>query len=118
MQNSSGTLYITIGPQCCGKTTFLSHLDALDINMDSMPHTYQPVPLDDVLRYFLEELSPQENEIYCQVISGSSLGERIQKLAESECFPLILFFTEVRMSSRQRCSATRRESPQTNCILS
>jgi hypothetical protein len=41
---SSAPLYITIGPQCCGKTTFLKTLNAQDISLDDQPDVYVPVP--------------------------------------------------------------------------
>jgi hypothetical protein len=108
-------MYLTIGPQCCGKTTYLSHMNVLDINMDSMPQTYEPVPLEDILHYLLDELSPEEIAMFDQDIYGVTIGARIQRLTESECFALILFFTEVRMFALSGSSRDR-ESPETSCI--
>jgi hypothetical protein len=48
-------VYISIGPQCSGKTTYLSALDGVfDISLDNVGSTYQTVDLnivfDDVIQ--------------------------------------------------------------------
>ena len=50
---SSAPIYITIGPQCCGKTTILSQLDPklIDISLDDQPDVYVPVPIENWLNH-------------------------------------------------------------------
>lgn len=85
-------MFITIGPQCCGKTSFLQAHKIMDINMDSIPGTYEPLSLDDLFQY---SSAPGENQRYERDLHGLTVAERIEQLAQSECYALILFFHEV-----------------------
>jgi signal recognition particle receptor subunit beta len=43
-------LLITIGPQCAGKTTFLTTIpNTIDISIDDQPQTYEAVQVETVL---------------------------------------------------------------------
>jgi hypothetical protein len=92
------TLFITIGPQCCGKTSFLQAHGIVDINMDSVPGTYESLSLEVLFKYSSDDprqFSLEENQIYEQKLHGLTIAERIEQLAQSECYALILFFHEV-----------------------
>ena len=51
MTTDVAPLLITVGPQCCGKTTYLSSLSGsvLDIAMDNMPCAYSSVDINQIL---------------------------------------------------------------------
>lgn len=78
-------LYITIGPPCAGKTTWLqqqqrhspdySQVSIDDVSLDDQPDTYVPLNTE----YFLTNTAnsyPEELRTHC--ICGKSLAERIQ----------------------------------------
>lgn len=88
-------LWITIGPQCCGKTTFLQDHGVLDVSMDAMPHTYYPFSVEKILKYLQEDLSEEQLTEYENKIHGLSISERIENLGNNECLALILYFSEV-----------------------
>jgi hypothetical protein len=94
-------MYITIGPQCSGKTTYLSQQlsgctgqnqsqGLLDISMDGMPGTYERVGLS-VLQNYQEtgELSGQ----LLKRVHKRYLYEYIDDLQGGEQLALVLFFT-------------------------
>eukprot|EP00980_Cylindrotheca_fusiformis_P006252 scaffold1338_cov121-Cylindrotheca_fusiformis.AAC.2 len=82
---SSAPLYITIGPQCCGKTTFLKEkLKAQDISLDDQPDVYVPVPtqlwLDSYYRAASNNSTTQQQEIPLllqQRVQGKSIHDRM-----------------------------------------
>ena len=42
-------LLITIGPQCCGKTTFIKNMGSvIDIAIDNIPQVYEKIPLEAI----------------------------------------------------------------------
>lgn len=88
-------LWITIGPQCCGKTTFLRDRNVTDVSMDAMPETYYPYLVDEVIKYSQGDLSEDDWHKYERDIYGLTISSRIDQLGESECLALILFFHEV-----------------------
>lgn len=90
-------MYITIGPQCSGKTTFLSRLvnnsgagSFLDISIDGIVGTYEDVPVSVLLSY-------QETGELCATmlkrVHKRYLYEYIDELQSSEQLALLLFFT-------------------------
>jgi hypothetical protein len=74
--DTAAPLYITIGPQCCGKSTILKALHGgtiKDICLDDQQDVYVPVATDVFC-------NPETEEIYLQqqVYQGKSLKDRIQ----------------------------------------
>jgi len=45
-QKAPGTLYVTIGVQCAGKSTILREMSCKDIALDDHDGIYKPVPWD------------------------------------------------------------------------
>jgi hypothetical protein len=68
-------MYITVGPQCCGKTTILKQQNVLDISLDDQPHVYHHIPTNLLMGTTI---------IYgkSQIIYGKSLYERIKENVE------------------------------------
>jgi len=61
--NSSAPMYITIGPQCCGKTTYLSRnlrSNLIDVSIDNQDGIYHALPVDFFLNTDCIE-SPNES---------------------------------------------------------
>jgi len=90
-------LYITIGPQCSGKTTFLSRSMSssgagtfLDISMDGISGTYEDVPVSVVRDY--QETGELHGSLLKRV-HKSYLYEYIDELQGCEQLALLLFFT-------------------------
>lgn len=49
-KSPANKLYVTVGPQCAGKTTFLSQIPgAIDVAMDDQKGTYEAVSTRTVL---------------------------------------------------------------------
>ena len=85
-------LYITVGPQCCGKTTWIKQQESncggciIDICLDDMRDVYVPVPTRCMLNI---DSSPSNKRGYAkqdndqwlleQVLHGKSLIHRIQQ---------------------------------------
>ena len=88
-------LYITIGPQCSGKTTFLSKLSSggdkfLDVSMDSVPGTYEEVAVAAIQNY------QETGELTGPLLKRAHqrfLYEYIDDLQAGEQLALLLFFT-------------------------
>jgi len=70
-------IYITIGPQCCGKTTALSSLgDVVDFTIDDQMGVYLPVPREHFLK-------PSEGN-FNVIVRGRTLKERVEEGANYE----------------------------------
>lgn len=83
--SSKGTLYVTIGPQCAGKTTILKKLfgpasgdGGKDITIDDQELVYISVPIS----YFLNERV--ESSLLNQTIFGKTIRERILDPSNNE----------------------------------
>lgn len=76
--NNVAPLYITIGPMCAGKTTYLSNLpeEVVDISIDGQPGVYYPLPCK-----FL--LSPEIDRARSKP-STYRTRQRIQQIQELE----------------------------------
>lgn len=95
-------MYITIGPQCSGKTTYLSQLlggspgrgkgvkDFLDVSMDGIPGTYEPVAVSILQAY--QETGQLRHQLLKRV-HRRYLYEYLDDLLEGEQLALLLFFT-------------------------
>jgi hypothetical protein len=68
-------MYITLGPQCCGKTTILKQNNVLDISLDDQAHVYHYVPNRLIGG---NNITQQDS----QIIFGKSLLERINENIE------------------------------------
>ena len=58
-------MYITIGPQCCGKSTFLRNLNGgkiKDISLDDQQDVYVPIATDLFLHAYDDDNNENENE--------------------------------------------------------
>ncbi|KAG7347497.1 hypothetical protein IV203_016202 [Nitzschia inconspicua] len=79
---NAAPLYITVGPQCCGKSSLLKTLDGgkvKDISLDDQPDVYVPVPTDIFLSCFADKTVTQDvPELLQQVYQGRTLQERIR----------------------------------------
>ena len=77
----SAPLYITIGPQGCGKTTLLKQIspNLRDICLDDQPDVYVPVPTRLLLLNSTSNLSPGDQRLCNQSYHGKTLGQRIQE---------------------------------------
>jgi hypothetical protein len=69
-------IYITVGPQCCGKTTILKQQNVLDISLDDQPHVYHHIPTNLLMG------ATNITEQHSQIIYGKSLLERINENVE------------------------------------
>ena len=71
-------MYITIGPQCCGKTTIIKQQQGVvDITLDDQPDVYIPVPT----KLFIDSnnnISMEEQQLLNQSFQGKTFFERIQ----------------------------------------
>lgn len=78
LQMSASPLYITLGPPCAGKTTFLKRLgdgNVMDISIDDQPNVYVKIELQHFIHGVNEEDSRKE-------LFGKSLKERIGEQTE------------------------------------
>lgn len=80
-------LYITIGPQCCGKTTLLQDIDSLnDVCLDNQLDVYVPVTTEqwmDLLNTATDEEVEDRGEVPIpeelqQQVQGKTIAQRIQ----------------------------------------
>ena len=95
-KESKGVIYITVGPQCAGKTTLLTKsidsvevastdsLPVMDISIDDQDGVYLKIPS----RYFLtnsapSKLSEQADELL-QIVHNKSISERIYDATNDE----------------------------------
>jgi hypothetical protein len=98
---SPSQLLITIGPQCAGKTSFLTNYsevqglqdqEVLDVSLDNMTRTYEKITVRSILNY-------QETGIYDleweRNVYRQTLFQRIQDIFVTEQVPLLLLFTNV-----------------------
>jgi tRNA uridine 5-carbamoylmethylation protein Kti12 len=81
--NVAAPLYITVGPQCAGKTTFLTQLEQRlsttieDITLDEQLDVYVQVPTE----YFLQaEEEGMKDSFLQRHIQGKTLASRIYDL--------------------------------------
>ena len=102
-------LIITIGPQCAGKTTYISQQlpHAIDITMDDQPFTYESILKTDLID-FLQ--SPSRVARKDRRIFGRLLFEdRVTELINSEQLLLLQRFNNVQLfipKKRNRCIST------------
>jgi ABC-type lipoprotein export system ATPase subunit len=85
-------MYITIGPQCCGKSTFLRNLDGRkikDISLDDQQDVYVPISTDLFLHAYDDKSEENKNENdnvnmkeLQHVYQGKSLLDRIRDNVE------------------------------------
>lgn len=77
-------IYITIGPQCSGKTTFLSRQrqpSVIDIALDDQPNVYVPVPTE----FFLHERAlPSNKRFLKRRVQRKSLAVRVYDTTQAE----------------------------------
>ena len=106
-------LLVTIGPQCAGKTTYLSNIPhVIDITMDDQPFTYAALPKEGILRYIKHRrsefnscaiLNPSLNSFLRSPerdrrVFGKYLYEnRVAELLDSEQLLLLQRFTDVNL---------------------
>lgn len=70
---STCPLYITVGPPCSGKTTWLREHQIRDIAIDDQPHVYCPLPWT----YFaLDHVLDQQN-LLDQTLMGKTIRDRL-----------------------------------------
>jgi hypothetical protein len=97
---AAAPLYITIGPPCAGKTTWISKQSLLqqpapirDVALDDQPGVYHPIPC----RYFLknESCSSSDDEALAEkVLLGKSVHDRIhQSTDQVELRNLLMYFS-------------------------
>ena len=87
---STAGVYVTIGPQCSGKTTYLSqHDNMLDISMDNVPGTYEKVSVTAIQNYH------ETGKLDCLLkrVHQRYLYEYIDELQSGEQLALLLYFT-------------------------
>ena len=89
---STAPIYITVGPQCCGKTTWIQRQEKsgsgeiLDISLDDGRDVYIPVPtrcllnIEDTVKNNTETEKERDDDrkILKRMLHGKSLMERIQ----------------------------------------
>eukprot|EP00536_Pseudo-nitzschia_multiseries_P007175 jgi/Psemu1/239991/estExt_Genewise1.C_1650046 len=84
-------MYITIGPQCCGKSSFLREFEGLkikDICLDDQSDVYVPVSTQTFLRAYDEKnhdaakVDEEAQSVLQQVYQGKTLLERIRENIE------------------------------------
>jgi hypothetical protein len=105
-------MFISIGPQCAGKTTVLSRQpNMVDVNFDDQQFTYSPVPLKHFMRLlradqppvFDDSLMPSDRRIVFEV----SMRDRLRNSREvSEFFPILAFFSHIPGNSYNAPGAT------------
>jgi hypothetical protein len=97
--SSSAQLLITIGPQCSGKTSYLTSYcqdhDVLDVSIDNMTRTYEKISVSSIIDYQETGLYDLEWE---RNVYKQSLFQRIQDIFITEQLPLLFLFTEVNLS--------------------
>lgn len=79
-------LYITIGPQCCGKSSFLrdyKEKTIKDISLDDQKDVYVPIPTETFLYAYDEKgtdtnVDEEQTELLQKVYQGKTLAERIR----------------------------------------
>lgn len=86
---NAAPMYITIGPQCCGKSSFLRDFGngtIKDISLDDQMDVYVPIPTDIFLHAYDQGDEPKSDEkldpLIQQVYHGKSLAERIRENVE------------------------------------
>lgn len=85
-------LFVTIGPQCAGKTTYLSSFGCVtDVSIDDMTGTYEKVQFDEIVSYNETGIL---TESLCRRVCRKSLFEYIND-ASAEQLPIVLYFAEV-----------------------
>lgn len=94
-QSMGRQLLITIGPQCAGKTTYLSSLGHVtDIAIDDIPGTYEKLSVVEILNY---HEAGELTEPLRRVVYRKQMYEHVDGTASIEQLPLLLYFCEVCM---------------------
>jgi hypothetical protein len=105
-------MFISIGPQCAGKTTVLSRLpNMVDVNFDDQQFTYSPVPLKHFMRLLRADQPPVFDDSLMpsarRIVFGVSMRDRLRGSREvSEFFPILAFFSHIPGSSYNAPGAT------------
>jgi hypothetical protein len=76
----SSPLYITVGPPCSGKTTWLREQQILDIAIDDQPDVYHPLPW----MYFALNHVTDKEQLLHQTIIGKTVRERLYSPEQAE----------------------------------
>mmetsp|Transcript_3690 Transcript_3690/g.8809 ORF Transcript_3690/g.8809 Transcript_3690/m.8809 type:complete len:543 (+) Transcript_3690:91-1719(+) len=85
---NAAPMYITIGPQCCGKSSFLRNFGngtINDISLDDQQDVYVPIPTEIFLHAYEEgdtKTDNEQNPLIQQVYQGKTLAERIRENIE------------------------------------
>lgn len=88
-------ILITIGPQCCGKTTYLKMIDDIvDIAIDDSPGTYEKINIDEIINYDGTK-HVNENSSLLNFYFGVSLIDRIIDENTKEQLLILFLFREV-----------------------
>jgi len=74
-KKQNAPLYITVGPQCSGKTTFLNKDNIKDVSIDGQNRMYHQVPL----RYYIKPTKDDQKVMNETIINGKSLAERVKE---------------------------------------
>lgn len=86
-------LLITIGPQACGKTTFLKNLgDVRDIAIDDVPECYEKIPCT-IVNNFLDAPSASIPHIHRNVM-GIPVSERLLDQKTREQLTVLRLFSQ------------------------
>lgn len=83
-------VYITIGPQCCGKSSFLRDYEEKtikDISLDDQQDVYVPIPTETFLHAYDEKgkdakADAKQTRVLQKVYQGKTLAERIRENIE------------------------------------
>jgi ABC-type uncharacterized transport system ATPase subunit len=93
VRESDRRMLVTIGPQCAGKTTYLSSFGSVtDVTIDDMIGTYEKISVDDIINYQERGLLTAS---LCRKVCNKALFEFVDKTASVEQLPILLYFTEV-----------------------
>jgi hypothetical protein len=78
--STSSPLYITVGPPCSGKTTWLREQQILDIAIDDQPAVYHPLPW----MYFALDHVIDKEQLLNQTLVGKTIRERLCSPEQAE----------------------------------
>eukprot|EP00533_Pseudo-nitzschia_delicatissima_P011985 CAMPEP_0197267646 /NCGR_PEP_ID=MMETSP1432-20130617/3710_1 /TAXON_ID=44447 /ORGANISM="Pseudo-nitzschia delicatissima, Strain UNC1205" /LENGTH=456 /DNA_ID=CAMNT_0042732617 /DNA_START=199 /DNA_END=1566 /DNA_ORIENTATION=+ len=88
---NAAPMYITIGPQCCGKSSFLRNFGngtIKDISLDDQQDVYVPIPTETFLHAYEDKkdgdtkTDNEQDPLIQQVYQGKTLAERIRENVE------------------------------------
>ncbi len=102
---SSDLVVQTIGPQCCGKTTFVNSLreNVTEFVLEDSAGIVEKAPLNIAINLWtkefstdeeLPELSEEDNTLMSTKFYGTSLEDRLNQMNNSEQMLLTLLFSE------------------------